>query len=240
VALAGILVLDGCAPAAPMRDTPSLGVVDTALANGAPEFALRIAQNMIAKNPASEAAWVRQGDAYAAMDNPFEAKGSYHRALSLQRHSTGAAMGMGRLALRSNPTEAAEWFGKVLETHRDDPAALNDLGIAEDLLGQHAAAQVNYRKALNVQPDLSAAQVNLGLSLAVSGHAQEGVAMIQPLAQGSAATPRSREDLATALLLSGQESAARTVLRRDIPENRLDDSIRALRALGTMQAVPGS
>lgn len=48
LAMAGILVLDGCAPVAPMRDTPSLGVVDTALANGAPEFALRIAQNMIA------------------------------------------------------------------------------------------------------------------------------------------------------------------------------------------------
>lgn len=238
VILVACLELQACVPAQPMRDTPSLGVVDSALANGAPDFALRIAQNMIAKDPSSDIAWVRQGDAYTALGNPFQAEGSYRRALKLQHNSVGAEMGLGRLALHVNPVQAAAWFAQVVARNPQDPAALNDLGIAEDLSGQHIAAQANYRKAIAVQPDLSAAQVNLGLSLAVSGHAQEGAELIRPLAEGQAGTPRTREDLATALLLSGHEDAARSVLRRDVPQSQLEDSIRALRTLGSMQVVP--
>ena len=47
--------------------------------------------------------------------------------------------------------------------------ALNDLGIARDLQGRHTDAQTAYRSALGVDPDMRAAQVNLALSLAMSG-----------------------------------------------------------------------
>ncbi|MBE7210174.1 MAG: tetratricopeptide repeat protein [Gluconacetobacter diazotrophicus] len=238
LALGASLALGACADrTGGLRDTPSLGVADSALSNGDPDFALRIAQRMIAADPNNAAAWVRQGDAFAAMENPFQARGSYQKALALSPAAVGAQMGMGRLAIRSNPGEAVGWFRRVLERRSDqEPAANNDLGIALDLLGQHAAAQDSYRRALDLQPDLSAAQVNLGLSLALSGHAREGAAMIRPLAEGTGATPRMREDLATALLLDGQDDAARQVLSHDVPPERLDDSLRALRSLRSVPA----
>lgn len=230
--LCGCLLSGGCADRAGLRDTPSLGVADTALDSGDPEFALRIAQRMIAADPGDAEAWAKQGDAYAAMGNPFQARGSYRRALALRPGSITAAMGMGRLALRDNPAEAANWFGQVLGRKGEQgPAAANDLGIALDLLGRHAAAQDSYRQALAMQPDLSDAQVNLGLSLALSGHARDGVMLIRPLAQGRSSTPKAREDLATALVLDGQDDAARGVLRRDVPPDRVESSMDALRRL---------
>jgi len=224
-----------------LNRTPSLNVAGAALSDGAPEFALRIAQQQIAANGNDAEAWVKQGDSYAAMGNPFQAAGSYRHALSLRSRLADAQMGLGRLALQQNPAEAIGWFQKVLAVHKDDTAALNDLGIAQDLAGQHIAAQASYRQALAIRPDLNAAQVNLGLSLAVSGHARDGVLLIQPLAQGSGATARLREDLAVALLLDGREAQARDVLRQDVPADKLDDSLRALQRLriaGTGAAVP--
>ena len=50
--------------------------------------------------------------------------------------------------------------------------ALNDLGIARDLQGRHTDAQMAYRQALGISPEMSAAQVNLALSLAMGGQSQ--------------------------------------------------------------------
>ena len=53
--------------------------------------------------------------------------------------------------------------------------------------------------ALGITPSSVAVQVNLGLSLALSGDAPGAVRLLQPLATVPSATPRVRHDLALAL-----------------------------------------
>ncbi|MDE2582277.1 MAG: hypothetical protein KGL52_11640 [Rhodospirillales bacterium] len=153
---------------------------------------------------------------------------------SAARHpaATGATrMRLGRLLLRSDPPGAAAQFRAVLAAQPGNAAALNDLGIARDLGGQHAAAQAAYRAALAAQPGLRAAQVNLALSLALSGKAAEGVRMLRPIATADA-PPRIRQDLAAAIAMAGHRAAAAAMLAGGMPADQAAAAARAYAALG--------
>ena len=97
-------------------------------------------------------------------------------------------------------------------------------------LGYHADAQRSYRLALAIEPDRVAAKVNLGLSLALSGDAQQALAILRPLAQGPAASPRMQQDLAVALVLAGDSDEAAQVLRTDIPPPKVLAAVTGYRA----------
>ena len=69
---------------------------------------------------------------------------------------------------------------------------MTDLGIALDLQERHAEAQAAYRQALDAAPDLDAARVDLGLSLALSGDGAAGAQVLRPLAASADARAASR------------------------------------------------
>jgi Flp pilus assembly protein TadD len=197
---------------------PGLDVADVALANGAPDTALRIAQQALAANPHNVAALIRAAGAQAALGQRDLAARSLGQALAIAPDNDEAALGLGRLKLATDPAEAAEVFLRVTTRYPHNVAALVDLGIASDLLGQHDEAQRNYRRALAIEPDRLAANVNLGLSLALSGDAQQALRILRPLALGPGTSPRIRQDLAVALALAGDNAEAVSILHKDMSQ----------------------
>ena len=210
---------------------PGLDVADVALMNGSPEVALHVAQNVLATKPNDVAALVREGEAEAMLHQKSQARSAFHHALELAPDNAEATLGLGRLELETDPVSAAALFAGLTARQPSNVAALTDLGIANDLLGHHADAQADYRRALALDPDRSAISVNLGLSLAVSGDPQAAIAILRPLAQSPGASPRLRQDLAVALALSGDSSEATQLLHADMPQAMAMATVQSYRAL---------
>ena len=71
---------------------------------------------------------------------------------------------------------------------------------------------------LRSSPDAAAANVNLALSLALSGDPRQALAILRPIALSPGASPRMRQDLAVALVLAGEDEEAGRVLHTDMPQ----------------------
>src|ERR1700761_2604636 len=208
-----LLALASCSGATgPTADVvPGLDIADAALANGAPDSALRIADRILEHDPRNVAALVHKGDAETALGQRNGATQSYSRALELAPDDANALLGLGRLKLANDPLGAAGLFERLANRNPPMVAALVDLGIARDLQGQHAEAQKAYRRALAIEPEGLAATVNLGLSLALSGNPQQALEILRPVAAQHPTSPRVRQDLAVAFTLAGDSAAAQAI-----------------------------
>ncbi len=240
--LAGSLAgLAGCGPR-PGQDSwnapPSspaarmnLGLADTALAGGMPTLALQVSQAVLAQHPRNVAALVRRGDAYYQLGDPAKAALSYRQALQIQPRSVAALLGIGRVALETDAAEASAHFTEALALDPTNIAALTDRGVAEDLLGSHAAAQSDYRQAIAQGGDATATQIDLALSLAMTGDPATAIRLLEPIATSPNASPKVREDLALALVLDGREREAATLLLGQMSQEQARQAIAGYRAL---------
>src|SRR3546814_2977922 len=70
---------------------------------------------------------------------------------------------------------ASVHFDRALRSKPEDPRAYNALGILRDQAGEHAAAQILYRQALERDPANFSVRNNLGLSLALDGKRDEAI-----------------------------------------------------------------
>ena len=122
-------------------------------------------------------------------------------------------------------------FRRANEAMPDDAASLNDLGIALDLQEKHDEAQAQYHAALERQPAMIAARVNLGLSLALGGAPDRALAILRPLAGDPDADSRVRANLAVALAMAGDQQAARNLLAADMPQDRIEVALAGYAAL---------
>jgi Flp pilus assembly protein TadD len=204
---------------------PTIRVADAALLGGAPAMALEVADGILSKNPADLSALLRKGEALYLLKRYDESEATLDRVLKISPANTAALLGLGRIGLARDPAKAAKLFSEVLASDRRNAVALNDLGIARDLLGQHSAAQLAYRTALAITPDMLAARVNLGVSLAVSGHEKEALEILRPLANAPDMIPRVRQDLATTLALAGEDGAARELLAKDLSSAQVSEAM---------------
>ena len=147
-------------------DTPhaqvTLRVADAAMASGAPDMALRVAQLVLDRDPNNVEAIVAKGNALYAMKVPDQARDAYRTAVILDVNSVAAQIGLGRTLVRSDPHSAETHFLAALATQPDSVVALNNLGIARDLQGHHAEAQQAYRQALALAPKMADVKTNLG------------------------------------------------------------------------------
>jgi Flp pilus assembly protein TadD len=237
-----LVMLAGCTGRASSElssfGNPGLNVATAALQGGSPQIALQVADRILATNPGSEAALVVQGDALTALGRPAEATTSYDKALAIHPSSVGARIGIARLSLASAPARSESLFLAALHDDPRNTTALNDLGVARDLQGNHAGAQEAYRQALGIKPDLTAAEVNMALSLAMSGDAAHAVAMIRPLAEEPGAAPKVRQNFAAVLAMSGDREAARQILSADMSAADVDRALDAYAAERSGGAVP--
>lgn len=228
-----LVLLSACAPDPPTLRTgqPSFNTAQTALAGGAPDLALRICSGLLDGSPRNPDLLNCRGDALTGLGRNAEAEASFRQALGVDARSVGAMIGLGRLELAERPAAAEALFLQVLDRQPRNAVALNDLGIARDLQGRHAAAQAAYGEAIAAAPDMRGAQVNLALSLALSGRADEAIRIVRPLAGAPGATTKERHVFAAVLGMAGQPAAAAQLLQADLPTQQIDQALEGYRAL---------
>lgn len=239
--LAVVLGLAGCATGKP-GSQPSgrigLGLADTALAGGAPGLALQVSQAVLAQHPNDATALIRRGDAYYQLGDGAKAAASYRQALLVRPQSIEAMMGLGRVALATEPAEASARFSQVLALDPHNQAAISNRGVAADLMGQHVEAQADYRQAIADGGDTTATQVNLAVSLALNGDPTTAVRILQPIATAPDASPRVRQDLALALVLENHADEAARLLLTQMSPAQARTAIAAYRSLQEQAASP--
>lgn len=202
-----------------------------ALAGGAPAIALQVGAGMLKDHPQDQEALALQADALSALGRGPEAVPVYRQLLTLDPNSINAHIGLGRLLLATDAKAAEGEFLAVLAKAPNTPIAANNLGIARDLQGRHAEAQVAYRSALGMAPSMRAASVNLALSLTVSGRPAEAIPLLRPLAEAPTADSKTRQDLAVALAMAGDRAAAARLLGQDMSPADVEVALRHYVAL---------
>jgi Flp pilus assembly protein TadD len=243
LAWAVLLALGACTanPPPPSRPVLDLNIADAAIAGGDPQMALQVSQSVLATDPQSLAALDHEGAAYYALGRCMDAIAAYQLALATNPNSADAELGIGRCLLRRDAAAAEAAFAAAV---RDDPgnaAAFNDLGIARDLQGNHAGAVQPYQRALLLKPGAIATEVNLGLSLALAGDANDALQYLGPLAASSQTTEKIREDYATALIVAGRPAAAKQVLAIDLPADQVNRFVTGIAAaIATPRAPPAA
>lgn len=235
VTLCMLILLCACSPRGSTgvgSGPPGIDVADAALKGGSPEIALQISDSLLARHPGNEAVLLTRGEALTALGRPDEAAANFAQALAANPDSVGAHIGLGRLKLSTDPVAAEALFLEALQHEPRNAVALNDLGIARDLQGRHKDAQTAYREALGVDSDMPAAQVNLALSLAMSGQSGDAVQLLQPLADKPGAPQQLRHDMAAVLTMGGDRAQAAEILSKDLPPDQVQQALDAFSAAG--------
>lgn len=208
----------------------NLEVARAALRGGAPQIALRATTARLADDPTDTEASLIQGDALTALGRLEQAEWSYRAALRGHHDLAAAHLGLGRCLLATHPAEAERQFQFSVDREPGNAAAWNDLGVARDLLRRHDDAQRAYRRALAVNPQMIGAQVNLALSLAMSGDAGAAERMVRPFADDAAASAKLRHDLAAVLAMGGQRDEAAHILSSDLSPQQVAEALSAYTA----------
>jgi Flp pilus assembly protein TadD len=223
---------DQTAATTPDGSASPLKVADVAMANGSPDVAVRAMEGILAADPRNSGALIRQAKAYVMLGDLAAAETAYRRALAIDNRLDEARLGLAKIWLHTNPVQAEKVLLEVLDRDQHNTAALNNLGVARDLQGKHPEAQEAYRRALEVQPSLASARENLGLSLALSGKAQEGAQMLDQVArEDGPADRKARDNWAVALTLSGHAVEAGQVLQEELSQPDVSKALAGYQAL---------
>lgn len=174
-----------------------------------------------------------------------EAAGAHRRVLALDPTDRDSLRGLGRLELvRGQPQTALDTYRKLLALDGKDIVARNGIAVAYDQLGEFDKAQAEYRAQLEAQPDNRAIRNNLGFSLLLAGNPKEAVAVLEPLADDSRATPQQRQTLALAYAIDGREADAERIGRMDLDAETVRANLQFLHgevaALPTAATAPGT
>ncbi|MDR3529953.1 MAG: tetratricopeptide repeat protein [Rhodopila sp.] len=239
VLLALSLLVTGCSTGqAPSNEAKmEADVGEAALNAGTPDVALRLADATLARRPTDAEALTRRGLALTALGRLDEARDSLRKAVASQPRNVRALIALGRVELPVDPAAAEADFQRVLKQDSQNATALNNLGIARDLLGKHADAEPAYRAALSAQPDMVAAQVNLALCLAIRGKGSEAIGLLRPLADAPDATRKVKEDYAAVLAMAGNREEAERILSANMAAKEVP---LALDALASARVVGGN
>ena len=216
--LAILLTMNGCGLVSSGigGKTPGLTTAEAALRNGASDIALQVSEGVLRKSPDNIQALEIKADALALLGQSDQAAAIFASLLAHDPNSVRANTGLGRIKLGKDPAAAEALFQLVLKRDPKDLTALNNVGIARDLQGRHAEAQAAYRQALAIKPSLDSAQVNLALSLAMTGQGPAAVQLMQAKASEPGAQPKVRHDYAVVLAMAGNRPEADRVLREDM------------------------
>lgn len=218
--LALLLTVSGCGTMVSSGTgtrTPGLNVAEAALQGGAGQIALQVSDGVLRDSPNNVRAMEIKGDALTLLGDYDQAEGIFQALLAKDPNSVRAGIGLGRVRLAKDPAAAEVLFQKVLQHDPKNVTALNNLGIARDLQGRHAQAQPAYREALAINPDLESAQVNLALSMAISGQGPAAIKLLQARATQPGAPTRVKHDYAVVLAMAGNRAGAERVLSDDMP-----------------------
>jgi Flp pilus assembly protein TadD len=111
-------------------------------------------------------------------------------------------------------------YKDALFVESNQPGVILKLVLVEIAQGQTAEA-MNFLEAGKGVLD----PADYGLALALAGHPEAGIAVLDPAARAPGADARVRENLALAFALSGDWANARTIAAQDVPADQLDNRI---------------
>lgn len=224
-------VVSACASEPQTEARRSLKIADDEIASGNPHAALKLMQARYAKTPNDVPTLIRLGEANAALARNTPAQILFEKAVRLDPSSEEARMGLVKADLKIDPHKALSELQVFLAHHPATATLLSDLGVAYDLCGDAAKAQASYRDAMRLDPVMLAPQANLGLSLALSGHASEATALLRPLALSSDSTPKIRQNFAIAEVLAGDDTSARRILAADFTAGKIEGLVASYKEL---------
>jgi Flp pilus assembly protein TadD len=203
-------------------------IAQAALNAGTPGAALQLADATLKKHPSDEDALIHRGLAMTELGRLDEARQTLRQAVTLQPRNEQALLALGRVQLPVDPAGAETNFQAALKQDSVNAAALNDLGIARDLQGHHVDAEAAYRAAITAQPNMTAAQVNLALCLAIRGQGGDAIRLVQPLADAPEATLKVKQDYAAVLAMAGKRDEAEHILSAIMPTDEVGRTLDAL------------
>lgn len=169
----------------------------------------------LASDPKDFEALIGAGKAALALGDAQAAAGFFARADDVDPQSPLPQAGMGAVAVANgDPRSALPYFKRAQQLGASVASFACDRGLAEDLMGQQAQAQADYRLALSAA-DHEEARRRLALSLAISGNRASAIATLAPLsAKGDPGTARVR---AFVLALTGDSNSALNAINTAMP-----------------------
>lgn len=185
------------------------------------------------------------GKALAALGFYSEAADSFRQAIDAARHLEDpekpaavpdAMHGLGNALIAMDQPKAAITQFEAAMREEEKARTYNGIGVAYDMLGQHAAAQAYYRAGLDLDPGDVGMKNNLGLSLVLTGDFETGIRLLQETASHPRATSRHRLNLALAYGLAGDMDAAARVARIDLDEESVKSNLAYYKTLRAMNS----
>ena len=129
-------------------------------------------------------------------------------------------------------------FSAALKQHSDNITVLNGLGVCHDLEKKHDLAQNYYHKALEINPKATHVSSNLALSYAFShDKINQGISMLERIANTPHAKPKDRQNLALAYGLAGRMDKAAEVFSIDLNDQEVENNLNYIRQLKKQSAA---
>lgn len=180
------------------------------------------------------------GNTLAKLGQFDEAAEAFDLATKRAPRDVDAKHGYGNsLIALGRPNSALTQFEAALAL-REAARTYNGIGVANDMLGDHVAAEAHYRTALVLEPGNLTVRNNLALSLAVTGKFVEAIAILRRAITDPRAGARHRLNLALVYGLAGESAAAAEIARIDLDEESVMRNLayyRTLRALDDSRAA---
>jgi Flp pilus assembly protein TadD len=172
----------------------------------------------LAKAPRDRDALIEAGQAALGVDDLEAAIGFFGRAAEVDPGHPAAALGLGSVYLRAGRAgEALLQFERALASGADERAVLTDQALTLDLVGDQAAAQAAYLRALELDPTNDEARRRLAISHAISGNRARFEETLRPLLdRRDMAAQRAR---AFGLAILGESERAAAIVEQVMPRD---------------------
>ena len=199
----------GSAPPPPLPPALAAGQSET------PAAALARAVRTLARSPRDFSALIAAGRAAIDLGDTQAAIGFFGRAEEVRPADPAPKIGIGAATVATGDASGAlAWFYQAQQLGATAVAIGADRGLAQDLLGNQPAAQVDYRAALGGR-EADEARRRLALSLGISGERIGAFSALQPLLMRR--DPAAQRIRAFVLALVGDERGASTAIDSAMP-----------------------
>ena len=210
---------------------PIMRVAHGARAQGDLQTAAALYQRAHELAPEQVEPLVHLGQALSQSGAHEQAAEAFRRALVIDPNSAEALRGLGLAHLHGKQLDLAMARFYDALAIKEDVRLYNAIGVANDMKGDHLAAQTHYYLGLDVDPQNVSIRSNLGLSLALAGFFGDSVRVLDSVARDPRATPQHRQTIALAYGLAGDSDAAAAAVPGDLDEAAVARNLRYFEAL---------
>jgi Flp pilus assembly protein TadD len=209
-------------------DVATLTVVtlaETARASGDPNSAVSFYRRAINLDPTLTKAYIGLGETLLAAGAINEAVTALREAHGMWPNNPVILRDLGLALVAVNqPAAAVEVLNQSIKIE-PSARAYGAAGIAQNLLGDSAAADQAFRQGLVLAPDDLDLQNNFGLSLALRGDYDAAIRTLRRVASDPKANARYRLNLALVLGLAGHNEDAAQIARIDLDERSVRSNV---------------